>query len=196
MTFLSSLCRRTLPLSTAIAAAIAITAAPDSASAQTIIEQPRQHGIYRVELEPHLDLGFWRYRTGKGRGLGPGNFGDPEFGAGFRATIVVADPAFVRRLNNNVGITFGLDLTGCPSSYCADRTVRFWAPVGVQWNFFITRHFSAFPEAGFVLHADAGGVVPDFFAAAGARFHFADRTALTFRVGYPFVSVGLSFFRG
>jgi hypothetical protein len=47
-----------------------------------------------------------------------------------------------------------------------------------------------------VLHADGGGAVPDLFAAAGMRFMLGDRTALTLRVGYPFVSVGLSFFRG
>jgi hypothetical protein len=195
MTVSSSPRLRALLFSTAITAAITGAALP--ARAQSVIEQPRQHVGYLVELEPHVDLGFWRYNGGHGHGaVGPGNFGDPEFGAGFRATIVIADPAFVRRINDNVGITFGVDLTGCPSSYCGNQTIRFWAPVGVQWNFFLTRKVSVFPEAGFVLHADRGGVVPDFFAAAGLRYHFADRTALTFRVGYPFVSVGLSFFRG
>lgn len=187
-----SLLHRTLPLSAALATAITITAA--EARAQSVIERPRQHVDYVVELEPHIDLGFWRYHRGYAHGQR--NFGDPEFGGGFRATIVLADPAFIKRLNNNVGITFGVDVTGCPSSYCYDRTVRFWAPVGVQWNFFVTRRFSAFPEAGFVLHADRGGVLPDFFAAAGARYLFGDRTAVTFRIGYPFVSVGISFFRG
>ena len=36
----------------------------------------------------------------------------------------------------------------------------------------------------------------DFTFAAGGRYHFSDKVALTMRVGYPFVSVGISFFVG
>jgi hypothetical protein len=36
------------------------------------------------------------------------------------------------------------------------------------------------------------GVFPAFFA--GGRFHFTDRIALTIRLGYPDVAVGVSFF--
>jgi hypothetical protein len=68
----------------------------------------------------------------------------------------------------------------------------------VQWNFFFTDKFSAFAEGGLMLRS--GGfydyVDADFFIGIGGRYHFNDNVALTFRIGSPFVSLGVSFFVG
>jgi hypothetical protein len=185
------------PLLISLAAGALVALAAPSADAATIIKNPGQHPDYAVELEPHLNFGFFNYRY-----YGPrGRYGYLEFGAGFRATIPVMDPGFVRKINDSVGITFGADITGCPSnSYCSGYT-HIRLPVGIQWNFWITPAFSAFADAGFTPAIDAGrgaygGFYPDFFLQAGLRVLFTNKVGLTVRVGYPFVSVGVSFFAG
>jgi len=174
----------------------ALFALSSEAQARPTIKNPNDHPEYRAELEPHANFIFWHGTYGNKYGRYNG-VGDAEFGGGFRATIEVADPAFIPKINNTVGVTFGIDFTNC--RYCYGRYgYSVWNPVGVQWNFFFTDKFSAFGELGFMLrsagfyaHADA-----DFFAAIGGRYHFTDKVALTFRIGQPFVSVGVSFFVG
>ncbi len=162
-----------------------------------IIKSPNDHPPSRWELEPHVDFGLWRYGGAEWKGH-PG-FGEPEFGVGFRATVKIVDPGFVPKINDTVGITFGIDLTGC-GSYCGGY-VHTWLPVGLQWNFFLTREWSVFGDFGFMPRITTGagnynGFHPDFFFMAGGRYHFNDKVSLTMRVGYPFVSVGVSFFAG
>src|SRR6185436_12793255 len=143
--------------------------------------------------EPHLDILPWHRSYGGARYNGFGSF---EVGGGFRASIELADPAFIPKLNNTVAISFGVDFTnnncrsGCPHSF------SFWSPVALQWNFFLTDKWSVFGEAGAVLHSYGffADVFGDFSLAAGGRFHFTDNIALTMRLGYPFTSVGVSFF--
>ncbi|MFO0759459.1 MAG: hypothetical protein U0359_23410 [Byssovorax sp.] len=190
--------RATLVASTAaLALAGALLARPSRADGM-IIKQPGDHPSYRYELEPHLDLGFWRW--GWHPGVGRDHFGDPELGAGFRATIKIVDPGFVPKINDSVGITFGADLTGCPGGGCAER-FHVWLPVGLQWNFYLTKEWNVFADFGFSLRiaGDSGaynGVHPDFFFMGGARYQFTDKVAMTFRIGYPFLSAGVSFFGG
>jgi hypothetical protein len=174
-----------------VAASIAI-AGP--AFAQTVIKRPRHHQDYTVELEPHLDVGFLHYR-GLGLEGKDAKLGTAEFGGGFRATIKFLDPGFLTKLNDTVGISFGVDLTGCPS---CDPEVHFYVPVALQWNFYIFRDFSVFGEPGLALRVGGSraDVYPDFVAMIGGRYHFANRTTFTFRVGYPFVSAGVSFLAG
>lgn len=187
------------PLLISLAAGALVVLAAPSARAATTIKNPRQHINYAVELEPHLNFGFFHYRDYGLRGRDP-YYSYLEFGAGFRATIPIVDPGFVPSINDSVGITFGADITGCPSSYCSDYThLRF--PVGIQWNFWVTQAFSAFGDIGFNLGVDAGrgpygGVYPDFFLMVGGRYLFTNKVGLTFRIGYPFVTVGVSFFAG
>lgn len=189
---------RTLVLSSCLAAAVLLSL-PSVAEAQVVIKQPNAHPDYSVELEPHATFVFWHrnyygYRGFRGRG-GWTSFSDPEFGAGFRATIPIVDPGFIPKLNNTVGITFGVDLTNC--QFCR-YDFSIYTPVGIQWNFFITRKFSAFADLGFVL-ATAGfyrEVYPDFMLMLGGRYHFNDDVSLTFRIGVPFINFGVSFFAG
>jgi hypothetical protein len=186
----------TILVSGFLAAAAFLALAPD-ASARPVIKNPNDHPDYRAELEPHGTIIPWHGRYGNYGGYN--GFGDPEFGAGFRATIEIIDPGFVPKINDTVGITFGIDGTSFNCRGCRYRDDFFiWMPVGIQWNFFFTDKFSAFADLGFMLRS--GGfykhVDPDFFGMVGGRYHFNDKVAFTFRLGVPFVNLGVSFFVG
>lgn len=180
-------------LSTAAATGALLFA--EDANAQIIIRNPSDHPAYRVELEPHGTLAPW------GNTFGYGRFTRGRYyfngGVGFRATIEIVDPV-IPRLNNTIGITFGLDITNC--GYCYPDEYSIWFPVGAQWNFFLHRKWSVFAELGFIPHsnggfdgryADAVFVEPMF--ELGGRFHFRDKITLTMRIGIPFITVGVSF---
>jgi hypothetical protein len=65
----------------------------------------------------------------------------------------------------------------------------------MQWNFWLTTHWSVFgePGIGFAPNAFRGRDVihPAFYL--GGRYHFNEKISLTMRVGYPSFSVGASF---
>lgn len=182
----------------AFALSASTLALASSAETRPVIKNPNDHPDYRAELEPHGTFIFWHgrylsnsrsYRT----------FGDPEFGAGFRASIELADPAFIPKINNTVAITFGIDFTNYNCRGCRYRDdFLVWNPVGLQWNFFITDKFSTFADIGFMLRSYGfyNNIDPDLFVMVGGRWHFSDKVAFTFRLGVPFVNVGVSFFVG
>jgi hypothetical protein len=189
---------RTKTIATGFAATAVVLGLTLDAEAALVIKQPNAHPVYRAELEPHGNIILWHRYYGYGRyyrGRRYRDFGDPEFGGGFRATIELGDPAFVPSINNTVGITFGIDVMNC--LYCV-RNFSFFSPIGLQWNFFLTEKWSVFADLGFLLRTDGFfyHTYPDFFFMAGGRFHFNDDIALTMRVGYPWISVGVSFFVG
>jgi hypothetical protein len=186
------------------------------------IKQPGAHPNYSVELEPHLAI-FWSDTNHWGHsstGLGPG----------FRATIPFLDNGPIKTINNNMGIGFGLDW-GHYSNHCWNRyywnwddpnsqsdctTNEFWAPVVVQWNFFITKAFSAFGEAGVAIrHSrwsannwwcdtpngrqrcswdNSETAFEPFVGGVGGRVHIGNSASFTFRLSWPYASVGASFF--
>jgi hypothetical protein len=184
---------------TLLGPALGLVGDPAAAHAQSIIKQPNEHPDYDVELEPHLNVGFFGpglYRLsgiGKGRG-NRGRFGEPAFGAGFRATPIIVDPGFIKKLNNTVGITFGIDLASCGDSCVND--VQIAIPLGMQWNFYVAEQWSVFGEVGGQFRTDFDEAWPDLLLQAGGRYHFDESLALTMRVGYPWFSVGLSIFAG
>lgn len=188
-----------------LVAAAALAVAPP-AQADSIIKNPGDHPDYSVELEPHGLLGWQRHWVGTG------------FGLGARASIPIVKNGFVKTINNNVAISFGLDWVrysdcyyywrgsnyGCGASYLL-------APVAMQWNFWLTEKWSVFGEPGLYIYhgfyddyycdprfigcrypGDRTSV--DFAFYAGGRFHFNDKVSLTMRIGYPTVSIGASFF--
>jgi hypothetical protein len=178
----------------ALAAAAILTLAP-RAEAQLIIKNPKDHPPYVAELEPHLDVSPWGRDYGYGYYGGYGLHGaGVDLGGGFRATIKIADPV-IPKLNNSIGITFGLDVTNC--SFC-NRSWSLWTPVGANWTFYLTREWSVFADLGFMLRSDGfyEHAFADIFGELGGRWHFSDKASLTMRIGYPFVSVGVSFFVG
>jgi hypothetical protein len=142
------------------------------AAERSIIKIPGDHPHYVFEAEPHLVLGW----------------GDPFFrtgvpGAGFRGTFHIAN-GFVKNINDSVGIGVGIDVTTDGHAL---------VPVVMQWNFWLSTHWSVFGEPGLAI--GAGGASPNVWPAVfvGGRFHFTERIALTMRLGYPAFSVGVSF---
>lgn len=145
---------------------------------QSIIKTPNDHPQYRFEAEPHGLIGFG----------GPFRGGHTEAGVGFRGTVVIVDNGFVPSINNSVGITFGADV------FLSGGTVVI--PIAMQWNFWLTEHWSVFGEPGISLAANrvAGRDLLHPSLWVGGRYHFTDKIALTLRIGYPAFSVGASFF--
>ncbi|MEZ4293637.1 MAG: hypothetical protein R3B70_01580 [Polyangiaceae bacterium] len=172
------------------AAAFALLSAGE-AEAQLIIKNPSDHPDYRAELEPHAVFVPWGDYVGYRRNYYRNHA--IAGGIGFRATIEIVDPV-IPKLNNTIGITFGLDFTNCPYCY-RGQEYSFWTPIGAQWNFFLTRKWSVFGEVGGVLHSD--GFYHDVFVepmfAVGGRYHFRDKITLTMRLGVPYISLGVSF---
>jgi len=179
--------------------------------AQSIIKNPGDHPDYKVELEPHLDFGW------------AGLYADNGFGAGLRAGIPIVQNGFVPTINNSVAISFGLDIVrysgcyyggtvfangadlGCGATY-------FIFPVTMQWNFWLSPRWSVFGEPGlYIYHATFDSFCDKlkgnaflacsepthtgvgFAGYVGGRFHFNDTVALTLRLGYPTISLGVSF---
>jgi hypothetical protein len=152
---------------------IPLDASVARADERLIIKRPGDHPHYIFDAEPHLILGW----------------GDPFFpfglpGAGFRGTFHIAD-GFVKTLNNSIGVGVGIDVVSNGNVV---------VPVVMQWNFWLSTHWSVYGEPGLAI--GGGGphtaVWPAFFF--GGRFHFTDRIALSLRLGYPVLSVGVSFF--
>jgi hypothetical protein len=191
---------RALPIVTAgLLAGAACLTFTSRGQAEVTIKHPKAPADtdYRVELEPHLNMSIFHrdYYGGRYYGgyYGYDPVGDPEFGAGFRATIKIVDPV-IPQINNSIGITFGLDITNCHA--CYKGFFWFGPEVGAQWNFYITDKFSTFADLGIMLRADGFYAYNyfDFFAMAGGRWHFTRNMSLTFRFGYPFITAGVSFF--
>ena len=158
---------------------LGVSAAPSLAFADEVVfSNPGDHPAYRFEIEPHGLLGFG----------GPFRYGHAELGAGLRGTVVLVDNGFIRTINNSVGVTFGADV------FFSGATV--FLPVAMQWNFWLTNHFSVFAEPGLGLtlnqYADRDYLHP--ILSLGGRYHLSDHVALTVRAGYPALSIGASFF--
>lgn len=207
------------PRALALCAALVTFAwAPEGRAEQLIIRNAGDHPRYSVELEPHLIAGFVSPLAGSGAGLGA------------RASIPIVENGFVSSINNSVAIGFGIDWMrygGCyhgwnyVGSYCDDLS-RVWLPVTLQWNFYLSTHFSVFGEPGIALHwtdwAGAQGCyyyepngriryggcgqphsggrfdLDPFVLMVGGRYHVSRTVSLTARIGYPYFSFGVSFF--
>lgn len=175
------------------------------ASAQ--IKQPGAHPIYSVELEPHLALQHDRDWRADDDGWGPG----------LRATIPFLQNGPIPKINNSMGIGFGLDwlmFDNCDGPGRVDNcdVKQMWFPVVLQWNFFFTPIVSVFGEPGLAGRYRSFNVSPcsnfsndpdecdvsdfDFFEPvffAGGRFLFSESVGLVVRVGTPYISVGATF---
>ncbi|HEY3498514.1 MAG TPA: hypothetical protein VGK73_27675 [Polyangiaceae bacterium] len=158
-------------LAPALAALAFVVHAGAARADQMVIKYPGQHPRYIFEAEPHALLA---------------PFDDFVPGVGFRGTVEIVDNGFIPKINNTVGITFGIDY--------AHKGV--WVPVAMQWNFWLSRKWSVFGEPGVSIRA--GDLPRDhkvgwFAFWAGGRYHFTDHITLTMRIGHPTLSVGVSF---
>jgi hypothetical protein len=179
-------------------AALALSAfAAGSARADDTIKHPGDHPAYNFEVEPHLVLGWDDVYAADG------------FGLGVRFSIPIVDNGFIPKINNSVAISFGLDLLHYDACWyvgnCSANYIHI--PVVMQWNFYVARQWSVFGEPGLVIfhgfisdcpfnNCPVGpretSVEPALYL--GGRYHFNDKMSLTMRVGFPSISVGLSFF--
>jgi hypothetical protein len=187
---------------------LSLAAFPAAARAQSIIKQPGNHPDYSFELEPHFVF-QWGARYGVDDGFGPG----------IRFSIPFTRNGPIPSINNNMGITFGFDLTfggdycypyNRGSQYCNSTLTEFWFPVAMQWNFFLTKVISVFGEPGFAIahhhwsydycaavnvpgcHDSNGHTTFEPVFEAGGRFMFSDRVGAIVRIGYPMFSGGIN----
>ena len=193
-------------LSLTLAATLTTLLASADARAESIIKNPGDHPSYKLELEPHLVLGWGHLYHGNG------------FGVGARFSIPIVDNGFIKSINNSVAIGFGLDWLRYGDCYYYDRRGRevvgygcgasyFVFPVVMQWNFWLTPNWSVFGEPGLYVYHGVWDdyCAPGFLGCAhptrtsvdlalylGGRFHFNEKIALAMRLGYPTSSVGLS----
>ena len=174
----------------AVPSLAASLAAGSARAEESVIKNPGDHPDYHFEAEPHGVIGF------------AGPFGSGLLGGvGFRGTIPIVQNGFIKKINNSVGIGFGADIG-------FNGTV--FIPVVMQWNFWLSTHWSVFgePGLGLAFGEDRGrgrrvgrwwsddngrtGFYP-LVLFAGGRYHFNEKIALTMRIGFPVVSVGVSF---
>jgi hypothetical protein len=154
-----------------------VVAAPQAARADehSIIKQYGEHPNYFFEAEPHAILGF-------GYPFDNGNFA----GLGFRGSFHLTN-GFVKGINDSVAIGVGLDFAPGFGGY-------FLVPVVMQWNFWLSTHWSVFGEPGLAFTNAPRTAIDPFVFFAGGRYNFTENIALTVRIGYPEFSVGVSFF--
>jgi hypothetical protein len=163
------------PLFTAGFAAFALLAVSSEARAEGIIRNPGDNPKYVIEIEPHLSVGY----------VDPFPGGAAAFGFGARFSIPLMDPGFVKSINDTIAISFGADVL----FYNSDTVAL---PVALQWNFYLAPQWSVFGEPGLEIDAgDGARVHPALWV--GGRYHFTDHVALTLRLGFPTLSIGLSF---
>jgi hypothetical protein len=100
------------------------------------------------------------------------------FGFGGRAEIPLVQEGLLVEVNDELAICPGLDLL--VNGFAI-------APmVAMQWNFYVAREWSVFPDLGFAIIIGEHGhpdVEPVF--EVGGRYHFNDRNALMLRIGWP-----------
>lgn len=168
-----SFAARALVSASAFAASTTLLA-PSARADEVIIKNPGDHPDYRFEAEPHAILGYSRLLGREARA-----------GLGFRGTVILVQNGFVKSINNSVGIGFGGDVLFGGTSYV-------YVPVVMQWNFFISTHWSVFGEPGIGFWFGSKDIFdPTFYA--GGRYHFTEKIALALRLGYPGITVGASF---
>lgn len=177
---------RTRTLLATLAVVVAALSASDAEA------QRGRHHIDGIRPEVHFDLGLHGY-----------------FGVGFDLEIPLVSDGFLDGVDDEFAIVPGLDFLFFDYRYDGDGYGGFgFAPnLTFQWSFYVSDKWSVFPELGFVVlfttddrnpyyrgYGPDRRVWVDPVAAFGARWHFSDRNALTFRIGYPFgFQIGITF---
>jgi len=160
----------------------------------TQLDEPR---LYSFEIEPHFSFGAENV------------YGSTGYGAGLRLSVPFLTGQ-LGRVPDNLAITFGGDVLHYDNCYFATNCGANYLllPVAVQWNILVARQFSIFGEGGAYVYkgwvtscgpADGPGcttpsdfgVLPTF--AIGGRLHLGDNVALTLRLGYPTMTLGVAF---
>jgi hypothetical protein len=160
----------------ALALALLLAGSSARADEHSVIRNNGDHTRYIFEAEPHAILGFGAPFDENGSALG----------LGFRGTFNIYD-GFVKSINDSIGVGVGFD-------FAPGNNGRVLVPVVLQWNFWLSTHWSVFGEPGFAIASGGLHDFDPFVFYVGGRFNFTERIALTMRIGYPDASVGVSFF--
>jgi hypothetical protein len=197
--------RRAGSFAIAGAGALCALLLPALAHAQSTIKRPGDRPHYVFELEPELVFAPFAPPNA--------NFAD-GYGGGLRGTIEVLPDGFIPKLNDSVGIGFGADYLRYRSDDSRGECERFapgpantrvcvetnggaagywYVPVVMQWNFWLHRQWSVFGEPGVAFYYHRKLEFSPFVVEAGGRFHFSEKVALTLRVSFPTLSLGVSF---
>jgi hypothetical protein len=152
-----------------LAALVAVLASRPALADRSTIKDDLDHPRYFFEAEPHLVLSPFHHEA--------------NFGAGFEGTFNVADRGFINRVNDSVGVGFGVNWV---------THEHFILSGAMQWNFWLSEKWSVFGEPGLAIHLDKHvDLWPQI--GAGGRYHFTRNVTLTMRVGFPVFAVGVSF---
>lgn len=157
---------------------------------ESILKKPDEHPDAFAELDVH---GVAAYSAGP---LLIGRNGSVGFGPGVRANLRILKNGFIPSLNNSIAISFGADL-----AFAIDNSVRLLTPIALQWNFWLTQHWSVFGEPGIVIEfpmsTPNSNAEPIYVAPSldvGGRYNFNDHITFTVRLGYPTSTIGATFF--
>ncbi len=156
--------------SAVVTGSLALLGARVASAEENTARDVDSHPHYVFEAEPHALVGLFEPRP---------------LGLGFRGTIVLSDSGFIRSVNDTVGLGFGIDWT----------RDTMWVPIVMQWNFWLSDHWSVFAEPGIALRFrdDYHDLSPDLTLYGGGRWLFAPGVSLTLRIGYPAFAAGISF---
>ncbi len=151
---------------------------------------------YPLEVEPHFTFGAENV------------YGATGFGGGVRLSIPVVVGS-LGRFPDNLALSFGGDVVHYENCFYPDRCGANYLmlPVAAQWNLFPARRLSIFAEGGVFLYkgyfdtcgpGDPGCSAPPDFGvlptiAIGGRIHLGENASFTARIGYPTITLGLSF---
>jgi hypothetical protein len=177
---------------------LGVALAPLTASAQEApYDRDGDPSVYPIEIEPHFTFGAENV------------YGASGFGAGLRLSIPVV-ASLLANTPDNLAISFGGDVVHYDNCYFSDRCGADYVmfPVAAQWNIFVARRVSLLVEGGVFVYkgffdgcgpGDGPGCVsPSDFGilptvAIGARIHIGRNASFTARLGYPTVTLGVSF---
>ena len=109
------------------------------------------------------------------------------FGVGARVDITLLEDGLLDNVNDELALSPGADLLFFRPNDSRGDEWGIWPVVALQWNFYLPRRWSLFPELGAValVHYRPHGALFSPFLTIGARWHFSARNALLMRLGYP-----------
>jgi len=177
------------PFASFAAVVLAASFAPRDARAteEGIVKEEGQHPDYFAELDVH---GVFA--------IGPtlGRYDVVGFGPGAHANFNLLKNGLIASLNDSVALGVGAALV----FDALGGDVRLVTPVVLQWNFWLTPHWSVFGEPGVAIEFPMStwrGNEPVYLSPVldvGARYDFNDHVAFVVRLGFPVSTVGVSFF--
>jgi hypothetical protein len=187
----------------AVCAALTLALGVLAASPRTAAAQATEEPGGLKDASPHERPMMLSFFTGINYGY-YASYGFP-LTLGGRFYIPLVRDGFIRTLNDEFGIEFGLDLNfdfisdRYHTVYGYDSTIFGIAfPVEAMYDFHFTRTFDAYVKAGFIFGGDFSDHLHDgfyfnFVSAVGLRWAMTDMLYLRAEAGYPWIKAGIGF---